>query len=537
MDKISRQTSYSSVKQMGPTCYAHTCARCILKVIKKIIPEYFIYTGDEEKEFIDSKDTIKHKLFDIISILAFNTTNHRFYKNPELLRQGLTIQDNIFEKLCFYIKQVLNKINSPPSYDFSGHIKYIEDYEENRDYRDPTKERNILTSLLAIIYYDPHLFKEIINEVLGEIIKVNVNNKLIKIINDKVEDFLNYNNCFIIMEDDIISLKKLNSENKCKVNSRYNQLILYYYILLLIKNNGGCKSKVKITLEKFVNNINYFKNNETKDIYLIPYDYENEKLNYFYFENNKINFSRNAKETITKLLDDFFIKSKNKTFTLNTIVINKEEDFLKNPVNNNKIKTILLKNLYLILCFYFTSDDIQKIENIKDIDQKLSDTSTRILRSSSMDVTNLGLSHSDKPCEPAGHGVIITDINEEKSMTILNSLGSMWGSQGLYNITEPNFFINRTCLDNGKIPKIYYIDVSDKNENEEDENEYDKINEPYIPIQSPTIYKQFKTATGLPKGLSKIMGRGGKNKTRRNKTRRNKTRRNTTRRKKTRRSK
>ena len=252
--------------------------------------------------------------------------------------------------------------------------------------------------------------------------------------------------CFLINTSSVEFVKHVLTHYKCRNNKRYNHMLLFYYILFSIKNKFGCDGGITINV-----------------------------LNEFVYSNTLFGLS-----TISPKID---IIAFNKFITplMNFRQFNKLQDRVvqdnydlnqNNPQRNwilnfpEGAKRALENKMYVAFSFFLPKNQWATIntENIYDSNPIIKDTSC---------------------IHPiSGHSMVITKWEQEAPgmpayITILNSWGSEWGTEGFIRISSENYYkfvMNPFCKRefnlNGtwnKIPEtetyygmqFTYIEVSD----------------------------------------------------------------------------
>jgi hypothetical protein len=240
------------------------------------------------------------------------------------------------------------------------------------------------------------------------------------------ENIEKYKNCFLIGTTDLKLVRNiLLSSDKCTIDKRYNQMLLYYYTLFTIKNEWGCAGGiVDIVLTQFIKKpFEFYKLNFTisrgdrgieriNNGFIISELADNQARNLIH---KYISFTCANKIRIENKMDLLPLYKASKSHTQNWIT-----DFPEGA------KMALEKNMYVGFVFFLSSNQWKTIHR--------------------MEISNISPALPENCTPPLfNHIVVIThwepkSRDEPEYITILNSWGTGWGNQGLIKISSENFY-------------------------------------------------------------------------------------------------
>ena len=213
--------------------------------------------------------------------------------------------------------------------------------------------------------------------------------------------------CFFHKTSNVEVVKHILTNYKCNNNKRYNHMLLFYYILFNIKNKFGCHSG------RVFNVLNEFVYSNT----LFGLSAVSPKIDQFAFNNFIIPFMdfRRLNELQDRVVEDYYDLNQN----------NPQKNWILNFPEG--AKRALENKMYVAFSFAMPRNQWATIntENIYDSNPVMNDTSC---------------------LQPiSGHAVVITKWEQEEPgmpayITILNSWGPQWGTDGLIRISSENYY-------------------------------------------------------------------------------------------------
>jgi hypothetical protein len=288
-------------------------------------------------------------------------------------------------------------------------------------------------------------------------------------------------NCVFYNSSDIIKVRDILSRNKCSNKKRYYHMLLFYNLLFKIKNDYGCDSgNVNNVLWKFFNTSLFFTGNNTNII--------SRKIDALVFE---------------KLLLPIY------SFYTKDSVVEEYYDLNQNNPQRNWIlnfpegaKRALENKMYVAFSFSMPKNQWRTINitNIFDSNPVINDTSC---------------------IHPISrHTVVITKWEQEAPsmpayITILNSWGPDWGTNGFIRISSENYYkfvMTPFCKKD--------FDINGTEDKVPEGEEYYGMSFTYIAVENANPYVTKPVLTQNPNFLSRVMSKmpslskGGKSKKR-----------------------
>ena len=288
-------------------------------------------------------------------------------------------------------------------------------------------------------------------------------------------------NCVFYNSSDIIKVRDILSRNKCSNKKRYYHMLLFYNLLFKIKNDYGCDGgNVKNVLWTFFNTSLFFTGNNTNII--------SRKIDALVFE---------------KLLLPIY------SFYTKDSVVEEYYDLNQNNPQRNWIlnfpegaKRALENKMYVAFSFSMPKNQWRTINitNIFDSNPVINDTSC---------------------IHPISrHTVVITKWEQEAPsmpayITILNSWGPDWGTNGFIRISSENYYkfvMTPFCKKD--------FDINGTEDKVPEGEEYYGMSFTYIAVENANPYVTKPVLTQNPNFLSRVMSKmpslskGGKSKKR-----------------------